>query len=151
IEPAAEMRSAAIADGGQPGVAVIAGRAEAIPLVDEVVDVAWLGFMIHHVVERAACAREVARVIRRGATVLIAGAFPGRLDGTNLLRFFPEAREVIEQRYPSLEQVCDEFATAGLKLMTVSRVSQLSASSYAHAASLTRRRADTTLTLISDE
>src|SRR5262245_24601401 len=73
IEPAAEMRSTAIADGGQPGVAVIAGRAEAIPLANGVIDVAWLGFMIHHVVDRAACAREVARVIRRGATVLIAG------------------------------------------------------------------------------
>ena len=69
----------------------LAGHAAAIPVGDGQCGSAWLSTVIHHIPDLRACARELRRVLHPGERVLIRSAFPGRLDGITLFRFFPEA------------------------------------------------------------
>ena len=92
VEPAAAMRREALRKRPHPRVTYLAGHAAAIPVGDGQCGSAWLSTVIHHIPDLGACARELRRVLHPGERVLIRGAFPGRLDGITLFRFFPEAR-----------------------------------------------------------
>jgi SAM-dependent methyltransferase len=52
-------------------IAVLAGAAESIPSADGSVDALWTVNTIHHWTDRAAAARELARVMRPGGRVLL--------------------------------------------------------------------------------
>jgi demethylmenaquinone methyltransferase / 2-methoxy-6-polyprenyl-1,4-benzoquinol methylase len=54
-----------------PGIALIRGDATRIPLRDETVDAATIGFGIRNVEEPASACREIARVMRVGGTLVI--------------------------------------------------------------------------------
>ena len=72
--------------------------------------------MIHHISDLEAAAREIRRVLRPGAPVLIRQGFPGRADPAHTLpwEFFPETARTVNT-YPSVEQACQAFATAGFR------------------------------------
>ena len=113
IEPSAAMRAQI---PRRPGIQVLEGDASALPLPDGSADGVWLSLVIHHIPDLEAAAREIRRVLRPGAPVLIRQGFPGRADTTHTFpwEFFPEiARSV--NTYPSVEQVCQAFATAGFR------------------------------------
>jgi ubiquinone/menaquinone biosynthesis C-methylase UbiE len=109
VEPSAAMR-AQIPD--RPGVRVLEGDAGAVPLPDGSADGAWLSLMIHHIPDLEAAAREIRRVLRAGAPVLIRQGFPGRSGGVEIARWFPETARIADT-FPSLEQTCRAFAAAG--------------------------------------
>ena len=144
IEPAAAMRARATCP------AVIGGDARALPLGAATADGAWLSTVIHHVPDLAAAARELARVLRPGAPVLIRSAFAGRCQHIGLTRFWPETVAVLDT-YPSAADVCAAFGTAGFGYLALEPVSQVTASSLATVAASLRRAAHTPLTLISDD
>jgi SAM-dependent methyltransferase len=78
VEPSAAMRAQI---PRRPGIQALAGDASALPLPDSSADGAWLSLMIHHIPDLEAAAREIRRVLRPGAPVLIARdsrAGPGR-------------------------------------------------------------------------
>jgi SAM-dependent methyltransferase len=147
VEPAQGMRTMA---QRHPSVAYVGGRAEAIPLLPACCDAALLSNVIHHITDRPRCARELRRVLRAGAPVLIGGAFAGRLDDISVFRYFPEAKQVAEQ-FPSVEEVAETFAAAGFVFGAVQRVTQQTSASLREVAARTRTRADTTLALLTDE
>ena len=109
VEPSAAMR-------GQiprtPAIQVLEGNASALPLPGESADAAWLSLVIHHIPDLGVAAREIRRVLRPGAPVLIRQGFPGRLDGVELVRWFPETARMVDT-YPSLEDTRNAFAAAG--------------------------------------
>jgi ubiquinone/menaquinone biosynthesis C-methylase UbiE len=111
VEPSAAMR-ARIATHER--LRVLDGDASAIPLPDGSADAAWLSLMIHHVQDLEAAAREIRRVLRPGAVVLFRQGFAGRLDPTRTFpwEFFPETARSTGT-FPSLERVCQAFATVG--------------------------------------
>lgn len=140
VEPSAAMRA-------RSAVPVLAGDAGAIPLPDSTVDAAWLSTMVHHVPDLAAAARELARVLRPGAPVLIRSAFAGRPEGIGLFEFFPEAVRVLD-RYPSVDAVRRAFA--GFEFVALEPVPQVTAASLAEVLSTMDRDAHTPLRLITD-
>ncbi|MGW4500862.1 class I SAM-dependent methyltransferase [Micromonospora sp. NPDC004336] len=144
VEPAAAMRSRA---AHRP---LLAGDAAALPLRDSTMDAAWLSTMIHHVPDLDAAARELRRVLRPGAPVLIRSPFPGRHQRIALFRWFPEAVRVL-RRYPDLARVRSVFAAAGFAVSSVEPVAQTTAGSLAELAERLERRAHTPLQLITDE
>jgi SAM-dependent methyltransferase len=150
VEPARGMRAAALRGERHPSVDYVGGAAERLPLSDGSCDVAWLSNVIHHVVDRRTCARELRRVLRGSAYVLIAGAFAGRLDDITLFRYFPGAKQVAEQ-FPRLEETIETFAAEGFDLVAVQRVTQQTCNGLREMAARTRLRADTTLTLLADD
>ncbi|GGQ48579.1 class I SAM-dependent methyltransferase [Couchioplanes azureus] len=144
VEPSAAMRERAVF---QP---VVPGAAEDIPAADASLDGVWLSTVIHHVADLGAAAREIRRVLKPGAPVLIRSAFAGRHEAISLFRWFPEAVAVLD-RYPSIAGVEAAFAAAGFATAGCEPVPQVTAASLAEAAAGLRRAAHTPLQLIGDD
>ncbi|MFG1914591.1 class I SAM-dependent methyltransferase [Micromonospora sp. NPDC048898] len=144
VDPSAAMRERAVF---RP---VVPGAADDLPLRDGSVDGVWLSTVIHHVPDLPAAAREIRRVLKPGAPVLIRSAFAGRHEAISLFHWFPEAVAVLD-RYPSIADVEAAFATAGFTMAGCEPVPQVTAPSVADAAAGLRREAHTPLQLISDE
>src|SRR5690348_17873594 len=96
----------------KPAIQVLEGDATALPLPDESADAAWLSVVIHHIPDLGVAAHEIRRVLRPGAPVLIRQGFPGRIDGVELVRWFPETARTVDT-YPSVQETCKAFAAAG--------------------------------------
>ncbi len=113
VEPSAAMRAQI---PRRPGIEVLDGQASALPLPDHSADGAWLSLVIHHIPDLEAAAREIRRVLRPGAPVLIRQGYPGRADAAHTFpwEFFPETARTVNT-YPSVEQVGQAFATAGFR------------------------------------
>ena len=110
VEPSAAMRDQI---PRTPAIQVFEGDASALPLPDESADAAWLSLVIHHIPDLAVAAREIRRVLRAGAPVLIRQGFPDRyepagnlrFDRIELVRWFPETARTIET-FPSVKDTC---------------------------------------------
>jgi SAM-dependent methyltransferase len=150
VEPSAGMRAEAAHLSDDPRIAIVGGDAQHVPLHASTCDVAWLSTVIHHIPDLSACARELRRVLRNGAPVLIRSAFPGRAHLVSLFRWFPEAERVVDT-FPSVESTIAAFAHAGFAFERLDAVPQTSAPSLRVALDRVRLRADTTLRGISDE
>jgi SAM-dependent methyltransferase len=149
VEPSAAMRAQI---PRRPGIQVVEGNAGALPLPDDSADAAWLSTVIHHVPDLEAAAREIRRVLRPGAPVLIRQPFPGRTGGIELVRWFPETARTIDT-FPSVERACQAFAAAGFRQEALEQVSQTYPASLADllAKADTYRDADTTMRNLTDE
>ena len=128
---------------------LIAGQAAALPLAAASMDGAWLSTVIHHLPDLPAAARELRRVLRPGAPVLIRNAFPGRHHGIGLFRYWPEAIAALNT-FPSVAQVRAAFAAAGFSYVALAPVQQVTAPSLAAIAATARRESHTPLVLTSD-
>jgi ubiquinone/menaquinone biosynthesis C-methylase UbiE len=149
VEPSAAMRAQI---PRRPGIQVLEGHAGALPLPDNSADAAWLSTVIHHIPDLEAAAREIRRVLRPGAPVLIRQAFPGRASRIELVRWFPETARTIGT-YPSVGQTCQAFAAAGFHQDALEQVPQTYPTSLAEFLSQadTFRHADTTMRNLTEE
>jgi SAM-dependent methyltransferase len=136
VEPSEGMRRRARQARPHPRVLLVGGTAERLPL-------------IHHFADLPGCARELRRVLRPGGPVLIRTAFPGRLDGITLFRFFPGAARVAET-FPTVEATVGAFEAAGFAFQALQPVPQVTAPSLRAAVERVRSRADTTLQALGD-
>ena len=143
VEPSPAMRARS------RGIRMLGGHASALPLAPATMDGAWLSTVIHHLPDLPAAARELRRVLRPGAPVLIRNAFPGRHHGIGLFRYWPEAIAVLDT-FPSLTSVRAAFATAGFGYVALEPVRQVTAPSLAAIAATARRESHTPLMLITD-
>ena len=143
VEPSAAMRAQI---PRRPGIQVLEGHASALPLPDGSADGAWLSTVIHHIPDLEAAAREIRRVLRPGAPVLIRQGFPGRVNRIEIVRWFPETVRTVDT-YPSVEQTCQAFAAAGFSRVALEQVPQTDLASLAEffARADTLRVADTTM------
>jgi len=140
----------AASDVKQEDVYFSAASAECLPLHDSCCDLAWMSQVIHHVVDRQACARELRRVVKPDGAVLVRGTFGDRLDSCpTYFRFFPSAR-VVAAQVPTIRDVLQTFRAAGFRLAAFHSVPQKTCNSLRELADRTRLRADTTLVLLSD-
>jgi ubiquinone/menaquinone biosynthesis C-methylase UbiE len=144
VEPSAAMRARARCPG------LVAGHGGALPLGRATVDGAWLSTVVHHLPDLAAAARELRRVLRPGAPVLIRSAFPGRHHRVGLFRYWPEAVAVLDT-WPSVAEVCATFAAAGFRYAALESVPQVTAPSLAAIVASLRREAHSPLMRISDD
>lgn len=149
VEPSAAMRSRI---PRTPAIEALAGDAMALPVPDGCADGAWLSLVIHHIPDLEAAAREIRRVLRPGAPVLIRQAFPDRpLDGVEMIRWYPETVRLV-MTYPTLEATCAAFAAAGFRRESVEQVRELrpgSLEEFLRQAD-TLRRADTTVRALTE-
>lgn len=149
VEPSAAMRAHI---PRTPAVRVLAGDASALPLPDESADAAWLSLVIHHIPDLAVAAREIRRVLRPGAPVLIRQGFPGRVSRVELVRWFPETARTVDT-YPSVADTCQAFATAGFHQEALEQVLETYTTSLADFLTQvdTFRQADTTMRKLTDD
>jgi ubiquinone/menaquinone biosynthesis C-methylase UbiE len=157
VEPSAAMRDQI---PRTPAVQVLEGNANALPLPDQSADAAWLSLVIHHVPDLEAAAREIRRVLRPGAPVLIRQGFPDRYepsgnlepDRIELVRWFPETARAIST-FPSVKETCQAFATAGFHQDALEQVRETYPASLADFLRQvdTFRRADTTMRSLTED
>jgi SAM-dependent methyltransferase len=149
VEPSAAMRDQI---PRTPAIQVLEGSASALPLPDEAADAAWLSLVIHHIPDLEAAAHEIRRVLRPGAPVLIRQGFPGRLDGVELVRWFPETARAFDT-YPSVTDTCAAFAAAGFRKDALEQVRETYPASLVDFLGQvdTFRRADTTMRGLTEE
>ena len=156
VEPSAAMRAQIPGRPGlpgPPGIRVLEGHASALPLPDQSADGAWMSLMIHHIPDLGAAAREIRRVLRPGAPVLIRQGYPGRFDPARTFpwEFFPETAHSVST-FPTLEQVCQAFGTAGFRREAIEPVPErwISLAGFLDQAD-TFRRSDTNLRSLTEE
>lgn len=147
IEPADAMRDRA-RTRPHPGVSIVAGRAEQIPARASVFSLVWMSQSIHHVQSLAACARELDRTLCESGRVVLRGMFDMR--AWVLAPYFPGAKTIAEDRFPSLRKITDAFGHVGLQLSSHEKHTQASASTAEELVERTRLRADSTLALLPD-
>jgi ubiquinone/menaquinone biosynthesis C-methylase UbiE len=149
VEPSAAMRAQI---PRRPGIEVREGDASAIRLPDGSADGVWLSLVIHHIPDLEAAAREIRRVLRPGAPVLIRQGFPGRPDRVELHRWFPEVTRTVDT-YPTVEQTCQAFAAAGFRRESLEQIPETYRTSLAEvlAQADTLRRVNTVMRDLTDE
>jgi len=143
VEPSASMRARSRC------AHMLGGNDTALPFAGATMDGAWMSTVIHHLPDIPAAARELRRVLRPGAPVLIRSAFPGRHHGIGLFRFWPEAIDVLDT-FPSIATVRAAFAEAGFSYSALEQVRQVTGPSLAAIAGTVRRESHTPLMLIAD-
>jgi ubiquinone/menaquinone biosynthesis C-methylase UbiE len=157
VEPSDAMRARI---PRTPAIQVLEGDATGLPLPDASADAAWLSLVIHHIPDLPAAAREIRRVLRPGAPVLIRQGFPDRYEPSGkleqhrieLFRWFPETVRTANT-FPSLEYTCDAFAAAGFRQEALEQVRETYTTSLADLLGQvdTLRRADTTMRSLTEE
>jgi ubiquinone/menaquinone biosynthesis C-methylase UbiE len=151
VEPSEAMRREAAAKSLPPDVSIVGGVAEHVPLRDHSCECAWLSTVLHHIQDLRACARELHRVVREKGSLLIRNSFGDRLEHITWLRYFPAARLVASRRWPTVDATAEAFATEGFEVKALRSVPELVAPDLAAYYERIRVRANSTLTLISDQ
>jgi len=157
VEPSAAMRDQIPRTGA---IRVLDGTASDLPLPDESADAAWLSLVIHHIPDLGVAAREIRRVLRPSAPVLIRQGFPDRyepsgdlkLDGIELVRWFPETARAAAT-FPSLRDTCEAFAAAGFHREALEQVRETFPTGLADFLGQvdTLRQADTTMRQLTED
>src|SRR5207244_9791856 len=94
------------------------GRAEAIPLPDNSVDLVFMSMIFHHFDNPALAALECRRVLRNGATGFLRAATRERIPSYPYVDFFPPSRPVLEECLPTSNFVGEIFEAAGFRTLT---------------------------------
>ena len=150
VEPSAAMRAQI---PRRTGIRVLEGDASTLPMPDDSADGVWLSLVIHHIPDLEAAAREIRRVLRPGAPVLIRSGFRARDDMSQTFpwEFFPETARSVST-FPSAEQVCQSFAAAAFRRDALEPVPEtlISIAEFLDEAD-TYRRADTNMRGLTEE
>jgi ubiquinone/menaquinone biosynthesis C-methylase UbiE len=146
VEPAVRMRMIAEESARDPSVTYLPGAAEQIPLPDKSCDVVVMYLSFHHVRDREVAAREIARVLRPSTDgqVLVRSSFAERIPDLLWHRYFPRARAIEEEMFPTVDQVTNIFAAVGLQQTALDQVRHRFASSLTEYAAHLRMRAIST-------
>jgi ubiquinone/menaquinone biosynthesis C-methylase UbiE len=148
VEPSTGMVRAGGVD--DPDVTFVMGTAEALPLRDGSVDVAWVSTALHHFADVDRAVRELARVLGPGRRVLVRTYAPGRTEITWLDEL--PGRAKWEARCYTEEQLIDIFRPHGFNLVDAREVLERT-ETYATSADWVERmrHADSVLTALSDD
>jgi len=150
VEPSAAMRARI---PRTLTIQVLEGDACALPLPDESADGAWLSLVIHHIPDLGAAAREIRRVLRPGAPVLIRGGISGtNYDRIENVRWFPETARMVDT-FPSVTDTREAFAAAGFDQEALEQVCETYPAGLEELLGQvdTLRLADSTLRSLSEE
>lgn len=142
------------------GPRLVEGSAATLPFHDGRFDGAIMGNAIHNLPDTAGLLREIRRVLRPGAPVLIRQGFPDRYEPSGklkqnrieLVRWFPEAGRVAAT-FPSLDDTRAAFAAAGFREEALEQVRETYAGTLVDLLGEVDgfRAADTTMRGLTDE
>ncbi|MFJ5608362.1 class I SAM-dependent methyltransferase [Streptomyces sp. NPDC093221] len=118
VDASEAMLSEARRHHPHPSVRYAHGTAEALPAGDDAFDLALLSRVIHHFPDRTAAARELARVLRPGGSVVVRTTFKERLDAV-VYDYWPPLRATDALRFPAEDDVTAEFTAAGFDLREI--------------------------------
>ncbi|MBM3220401.1 MAG: methyltransferase domain-containing protein [Candidatus Rokubacteria bacterium] len=150
VDASAEMLRGRAAGPGR-ALPFLAADAAALPLHPGAVDLALLSMVYHFLKPPEPAVAELHRVVRPHGVVFVRTPTRELLDRVEFLAFFPEARAVDEARMPARAELRATFERAGFATHAWRIVEQEFATTPLEALARVRRRAFSTLRLISDE
>ncbi|MDH6139856.1 MULTISPECIES: class I SAM-dependent methyltransferase [Kitasatospora] len=112
VDPSEPMLAEAARHHGHPRVHYRLGTADALPLDAGSCDAALLSRVVHHLPDRPAAARELARVLRPGGRVVIRTTVRERLDSP-VYRYWPELLTHDARRFPAEAELLADFTGGG--------------------------------------
>ena len=151
VEPYDRMRAVAERDARHDDVSYLAGSAERIPLPDASCDLVLMFLSFHHVVDRPAAAGDIARVLRPAGRVLLRTSFSDRLPDKPWHHYFPRARDIEQETFPSLRETEETFAAAGLVRLALDQVRERYDASLRDYVERLRNRASTTFEHLTED
>ncbi|MGA8246356.1 MAG: class I SAM-dependent methyltransferase [Nocardioides sp.] len=123
IEPSVQMRETAQAESQHPDVRYLAGSAEELPVPSAGADYALMFLAWHHVEDKPRAARELARVLRPSARLLLRENFSDHIPPSGWwLEYFPRGYEVDASMFQPLHEVIETFTSAGWRVAGFRRV-----------------------------
>jgi ubiquinone/menaquinone biosynthesis C-methylase UbiE len=99
-------------------------RGEAIPLVDNSVDLVFMSMVFHHFGSPALVASECRRVLGKGRTVFLRAGTREQIPSYPYVPFFPTSTPILEQCLPSAEFVQKVFEGAGFRTVATEVLTQ---------------------------
>jgi SAM-dependent methyltransferase len=149
VEPSANMLAEARSEGIRD-VGYLRGRAEALPLTDASLDVAWISTAFHHFVDPAQAVRELRRVTVDDGVVLLRSLVRDRIPEGAWFSVFPGHERALE-RFPTFADLEVGFRRAGFKRAEIRQVTEGQSSNARQADWVTSMRdADSILTALDD-
>ena len=149
IDPSKKMLEQARSKQTDPRVRYQFGRAEAIPLPDESVDLVFMSMIFHHLKDPALAARECRRVLRDRGTAFLRAGTRERISSYPYVDFFPASRQILEGCLAKCKDVCQVFETAGFRTIAVDVVTQEIAPTFQRYAEKISAGADSVLASLS--
>jgi ubiquinone/menaquinone biosynthesis C-methylase UbiE len=125
------------------------GRAEAIPLPDDSVDLIFMSMIFHHIEDPVLAARECRRVLRDGGIAFLRAGIRDRISSYPYVEFFPESRPILEDTLPSAAKIREVFESAGFTTVNTDLITQQIASDYGAYAEKIAAGADSVLARLS--
>ena len=149
VDPSQKMLAIARGKPHEARVRYVEGRAEAIPLEAESVDMVFTSMTFHHFTDRALAASECRRVLRPGGVLLVRTATREQIDSYAYVPFIPVTRSLHEEVLPTLGEIRGVFETAGFRLVSSEIVTQTIAPTWSVYAEKLATGADSVLARVS--
>jgi len=130
LDPSVKMLQLARAKRIDERVHYQRGRAEAIPLSSESVDVVFMSMSLHHFTDPIVAARECRRVLRNTGSVFIRTGTRERIASYPYVPFFQSSIPLLEETLPASADVCENFVAAGFDLVASQMITQTIASNW---------------------
>lgn len=148
IDPSGRMLDQARQKRATGNVVFRQASADALPLPDSSIDLAFMSQVYHHLADPSAVARECWRVLRHGGHACIRNT---TRDCDFVYRHFFPLQPLIESDLPTREDIHSVFAAAGFAATAHQIVSQLVASDWPRFVENSALRGDSFLTRLPDE
>ncbi len=150
LEPAGGMRAEAAIKPTTSNVALVAGRAEALPFGDRTFRGVWASQVVHHLPDLEVCGGELRRILIVGGRLLVRGLYWDVPTRWVLGRYFPEAVAIAEERFPSPAMIRHGLTSAGFEELAHEKIVQVVAGTPEAFYRRTALRADSALALLPD-
>jgi ubiquinone/menaquinone biosynthesis C-methylase UbiE len=125
VDPSGPMlRVAAKALRRTPGVALVQGRAEAVPLEPRRAELVLMSMSYHHVADKPAALACVRRTLRTGGVFCVRTCSAEALESYLYQRFFPGALAFDRRRFPTRGGLAGEVGAARFTLQKFETVRQ---------------------------
>lgn len=148
IDPSPEMLE--VARGRVHGAGLKLGSAEELPFKDAWFERAAM-WLVVHLVDRPRAFAELRRVLAPGGRLAIATFDPAHFDEFWLNALFPSLEAIDRARFPTGEQLEEEFGAAGFGEMGLTRLSQQASIDRADALERIRGKHISTFDLLDDD
>lgn len=130
VDPSEKMLEQARRKRRHDAVHYQRGIAEAIPLVNEVVDMIFMSMSFHHFREPDRAARECRRVLRADGTLVVRTGTREQIESYPYVPFFPGTPSMLEDLLPDRPGLCAVFESAGFRCVESRIVRQTIASDW---------------------
>jgi ubiquinone/menaquinone biosynthesis C-methylase UbiE len=145
VDPSLKMLARANSKQRQGRVHYLMGRAEAIPLESQSIDLIFMSMVLHHFVDHAAAVAECRRVLRDDGMVFVRTGTREQVPFYPYYPFFPASHPILEEILPSGAAVRQTFEAGGFRQADFAIIDQVIAPSWEAFADKLAANADSVL------